>query len=1127
MNSKRNKWRFAVDRGGTFTDIVAVDPDDKFYSLKLLSNSPEYSNASIQGIKRLLKNSNVQKFDSDVIESIRFGTTVATNALLERRGGKITLIITKGFSDLLEIGNQTRPEIFNLRIEKPSNLYSSVYEINERIDSQGNIVKTICHNNLKDLIKIIKSNDYDAVAVVLLHSWKNPEHELIIEKELLHAGIKTIFLSHKTINLIKVVTRGQSTVMDAYLSPIIASYLEGIKNETAGIDIEFIQSSGALSSPIDFKGKDALLSGPAGGAIAAGSIATDYNLKGAIGLDMGGTSTDVSRFDGKFEKIYEQVIAGVELQKESLNINTIAAGGGSILWFDDQKMKVGPKSAGSYPGPACYGFGGPLTITDANLITGRLAPDFLPETFGKNRNSSIDIDIVKNKFNLLTNQINNSTAQNISCQTIALGYLRIANEKMATAIKEISVSKGFDVREYALICFGGAAGQHACQIANMLDINKVIFHPLSGVMSAYGIGLASPIKTKAITLLKPYTKKLYMNLMSYYNPMFKDLTGDNLPDNTKYKVIFEYDLRPVGTDSFITIEYNDFESDKQTFKEKYIQLYGFEIDNMQLEIVNIRLSVQESGEYFLKYNNLSHNTKNVMPYSYQEIFYHGGSIKVPVYKRDSLYSGLIITGPAVIVDQYSTLIVDPEFEANIKEDYIIELIALKQSPNSLNVLTDKPDPILLEVFNNQFMSIATEMGHTLRNTAHSVNIKERLDFSCAIFDANGDLVANAPHIPVHLGSMTDTVKSVINEHKNTLKSGDIYISNNPYKGGSHLPDVTVICPVFSEGNKLLFFTATRGHHADIGGEIPGSLPPVALHINEEGVLIDNFLAVRDGQLKEKELINILCNHKYPVRNIKERIYDLKAQIASCYKGANELNKLIERYTHPVVDAYMKFIQNNAEYCVKQALAQFLNNNNTYSAEFKDYMDDGTQICVNITIKPGSNPPDTIKAFIDFTGTAPQHTKDNLNTPLSVTRSAILYVLRSITDIDIPLNSGCIKPIEIIVPEGSLLNPLFPAPVATGNVETSQRIVDVLLGALGITSASQGTMNNLLFEVEDDTPYYETIAGGAGALDGYHGASAVQVHMTNTRITDPEILEYRHPDVLLEQFNIRKNSGGCL
>lgn len=1123
--SKHNKWKFAVDTGGTFTDIIGIDPASRYHTLKILSDSPDYEDACIEGIRRILNAGKNQPLPEDKIESIRFGTTVATNALLERKGGKVALFVTAGFSDLLEIGYQARPDIFKICIKKPSQLYSSVYEVEERINSRGTVIKKLDIQKLIHDIEKLKTENVDAISVVLMHSWKNPEHELLCNELFVGHGIfANIVLSHKTINAIKIVSRGQSTVIDAYLSPVIDRYLERIRRWTGNIPLEFIQSSGRLVTLESFKGKNSLFSGPAGGVVAIGRISEDMGIGGAIGFDMGGTSTDVSRYGGSYEKVYEQSINGIELQTEMLNIVTVASGGGSILWFDGRKMRVGPESAGARPGPACYGFGGPLTITDANLMAGRIIPEYFPKTFGLDRRSPLDRKIVEKKFHDLSEEIGRSLQNRLTPEETALGFLMIANEKMATAIKEISVSKGFDVRDHALVCFGGAGGQHACALASILGIKKIISHPLGSLLSAHGIGLSHRADKSSRTVLTPYNKNTHGDLIDTFAHMEQELITRRKDRDIRYSVRRELDLRPSGTDTFLTVPYESYEDTCTCFINSYQNLFGFYPDSAGIEVVNVRLEISKQELFFPEYNMIvSDERKPLQPASNQIIFYPDRAVNAPVYLRDLLSIRKKIKGPACIVDGNSTLIVDPGFEAEVKENGMI-IIKMTMQMTEEKALTKK-DPVLLEVFNNLFSGIAKEMGYALRNTAYSVNIKERLDFSCALFDREGNLVSNAPHIPVHIGSMTDAVKGIIEDHQDSMKPGDVFVSNNPYKGGSHLPDITVIIPVFSDEGKIIFFTASRGHHADIGGVTPGSLPPYAEHIDDEGILIDSLLLVRDNSFREEEIRKILTNHKYPVRNINERILDLKAQIASCQRGVKELKGVIGRYGLKTVLKYMNYIRENASFSIKHTLYNFLKHKNTFGSFFEDYLDDGSPIKVHITITSGDNPYETIRAVIDFTGTDNQHTKDNLNTPLSVTRSAILYVFRSLTGTEIPLNSGCLNPIEIIVPKGSLLNPAYPAPVACGNIETSQRIVDVLLGALKVSAASQGTMNNLVFQVEGDFPYYETIAGGSGALDGCPGASGVQVHMTNTRITDPEILEYRHPDIRIEKFILRRGSGG--
>ncbi|MEC4675627.1 MAG: hydantoinase B/oxoprolinase family protein, partial [Nitrospirota bacterium] len=1126
MRKDNAGWRFAVDRGGTFTDVVGRDPGGILHTLKLLSSSASYEDASIEGVRRMLGLGPDAPLPEDKIDGIRFGTTVATNALLERKGGGLALLVTKGFHDLLEIGYQNRPDIFRLCVRKPPPLYSTVIEVDERVGCDGGVVRDLDIHLLSGAIARLADSGVDALAVVLMHSWINPVHELLCEELLRKHGFSNVFLSHRAANLIKIVSRGQSTLVDACLSTVLARYLDGIKAATGGIHVEFMQSNGVLSRPSSFMGKNAVLSGPAGGVIAVAETARQLRIGGVIGFDMGGTSTDISRFDGELDRIYEQVIAGIPLQAEMLNIITVAAGGGSILNFDGRRMTAGPESAGSDPGPACYGFGGPLTVTDANLFTGRIVPGYFPKTFGPERNSSLDAGLVKEKFLILTGRINEAMGTDFTPWDVACGFLRVADEKMAMAIKEISVSRGFDIRDYALVCFGGAGGQHACSIASLLDIDSVIIHPLGSVMSAYGIGLSKPAWKNAVTMLRPYNSEVHNGLSVIFDELEKKLLPERRRSDHEIITKREVDIRPEGAETFLTLEYGSFDGTILSFHEHYRRLFGISPEDRPLELVNVRVEVRETTEFFIpcpekiKPDNIIHAQA-----TYQEIYYSKGPVRSPLYLRESLPPSAVIKGPAFIVDRNSTVVIDPGFEAEMHQSGIIFVKRLEGKKNEAAVSSDRPDPVLLEVFNNLFMGIAAEMGLVLQKTAYSVNMKERLDFSCAVFDPDGNLVANAPHIPVHLGSMADTVKAVLEDNRNTMKQGDVYLTNNPYRGGSHLPDMTVVCPVFSGRGEIIFFTAARGHHSDVGGITPGSMPPVASHISEEGILIENFLLVRDGTFRENELRSLLSGSRNPARNIEERIYDFRAQIASCHKGVKELRHVISKYGLDMVRAYMRYIQENSAYAVRKALSRFIGDSGSFYSSFEDHMDDGTPIKAAITIDGGDDPPETVKAVIDFTGTGEQHMTDNLNAPLSITRSAVIYVLRSLIDTDVPLNSGCLRPVDIIIPPGTVLNPDYPAPVASGNVETSQRIVDVLLGAFGIAAASQGTMNNLLFEVEGGNIYYETIAGGSGGMDGCAGASGVQVHMTNTRMTDPEILEFRHPGVRIERFTLRRGSGG--
>jgi 5-oxoprolinase (ATP-hydrolysing) len=1116
MRDKESRWRFAADMGGTFTDVVGIDPDGGFHVLKLLSRSPRYRDASVEGIRRMLGLGSDEALPFDRVGRIRFGTTVATNALLERRGSRVALVITSGLKDVLEIGHQSRPDIFSLCIRKPGVLYSSVIEAVERMGPDGRVVEPLDTAALEADANMLKAAGVDAVAVVLLHSWKNPVHELEAEDLLRRCGIRDVFLSHRVRNLIKITGRGQSCLLDAYLYGAIKEYVNAIRAETGPVPLEFMRSSGSLSGPEDFRGHDALLSGPAGGVVAVAGVARALGLKGVVGFDMGGTSTDVSRFDGEYEMCRERTVAGVEFQAETMNIVTIASGGGSVLRFDGGRMRVGPQSAGAEPGPASYGRGGPLTVTDANLVTGRILPEHFPRTFGPAGDSPLDAGAAGDRLRVLALKTGNG-----DIGELALGFLRVVNEQMATAIKEISVSKGFDVRDYALVCFGGAGGQHACQVASILGIGRIVFHPLGGVMSAYGLGLANPSMVVEKTVLMPYTDETHPELERSYADMAREA---GCTEGTK---ISRYlDIRPRGTDAFITVKCGSYRETISGFEESYRRRFGFYPDAVLPEAVNLRLEAVEETDFFPPYGARRSEAAGVPePVSTRRVLYPDGHADVSVYEAGRLPTGASVCGPAIVVDGYSTLVVDPGFEACTGEDGIITIEKVSDDRTETPAPDGGPDPVLLEVFENAFRSIATEMGHTLKNSAHSVNIKERLDFSCAVFDGGGGLVANAPHIPVHLGSMADTVRAVIEDRSGDMMQGDMYLTNDPYRGGSHLPDLTVVCPVFSENGDLIFFTASRGHHADVGGSTAGSMPPVVSSLEEEGVVVRNFTLVRDGVFRERQLRQLLEDHRCPARNPSENIEDLRAQAAACQKGVSEILGLIGRYGKPTVHKYMGHVQSNAEHAVRRALWQLLDGRDTFSTSFSDRLDDGTPIAVSVKVTAGTEPPLTTSAVIDFEGTGAEHLKDNLNAPLAVTRSAVLYVLKTITAEDFPLNSGCLTPVKLRVPAASVLNPTFPRAVASGNVETSQRVVDVLLGALGAAAASQGTMNNLLFEVRGESPYYETIAGGSGASPGCPGASGVQVHMTNTRITDPEVLECRHPGVRLGRFEIRGGSGG--
>ena len=1119
-----SKWFFAVDRGGTFTDVIGIDSSNKIHTSKVLSESTLYDDSVIEGIRQILHLSPGEKIPLEKIDRVRIGTTVATNALLERKGSKTALLITSGFKDLLEIGNQARPSLFDLSIVKPVQLYHSVTEIEERLDADGNIIHKLDEQKLELDLTNLYNSGIQSVAIVLMHSWKNPVHEEMCYNIAKKIGFSNISISSHIMPLIKIVGRGQTTVVDSYLYPILSKYILSLRKELGDIPIEFMQSSGGLTDGKSLTGKDAILSGPAGGAIGCATVGEMNNLDSIIGFDMGGTSTDVSRYDGHFSRVTEVEMGGINFQASSLDIETVAAGGGSLLRFDGQRLQVGPESAGAIPGPVCYGLEGQLAVTDANLVLGRINPNFFPEVFGPKQNSKLNSKRVILEFEKLRSKINKNTKSSFSIEKLAKGFLDIANEKMAGAIKKVSVSRGYDVRNHALVCFGGAAPQHCCSIAKILGIKKIVIHPLSSLLSAYGIANAEQFRYGIKSVVENFDtdshKGALSEISSLESPLIDEIKNLGiLQENITTKKYL--DLRMVGTDTPLTIPFAAYKSMLASFRKKHSDLFGF-LPSNELEIANVRVEVSghrtKVGDSFVDYS-----LAKPKPIHYAEVYFDDNFVSTPLYSIESLPIGFEISGPAIIIDRNSTINIEPGFEASINK---LGHLVINQEVLQKSHFSSKRDAISLEIFNNLFMGIAEQMGFTLQNTAHSVNIKERLDFSCALFDGDGNLVANAPHVPVHLGAMSESVKSIILANKGKMKEGDYYLINNPHKGGSHLPDLTVIAPVFSGSTEPIFYVASRGHHADIGGITPGSIPPFSKTIYEEGIIIDNFLIVEKGKLREKEFENILLSSENPARNIEERKHDINAQIAAVSKGIHEIGNMIEKYGLSTVQSYMKYIRENSAEAMNDALKDYLGDDDIKEKVFEDFLDDGSKISVKIKIvkKEGSILP--FHAIVDFSGTDSQM-DNNLNAPIAVTKAAVLYVFRLLINKDIPLNSGCLDQIEIIIPKGSLLNPSDDAAVVGGNVETSQRITDVLLGALGIAAASQGTMNNFVFGSEDNSgkQYYETIAGGSGAIDGFSGASAVQVHMTNTRSTDPEILENRFREVRLEKFEIRRNSGG--
>ena len=912
-----SKWFFAVDRGGTFTDVIGVDSSGKIHTSKVLSESTLYDDSVIAGIRQILQLSSEEKIPLEKIERIRIGTTVATNALLEHKGSKTALLITSGFRDLLEIGNQTRPSLFDLSIVKPAQLYNSVTEVWERLDADGNIIRELDEKKLElDLINLYKE-DIRSVAIVLMHSWKNSAHEERCYDIAKKVGFSNISISSRIMPLINIVGRGQTTVVDSYLYPILSKYILSLKDELGDIPLEFMQSSGGLTAGKSLTGKDAILSGPAGGAIGSAIVGEMNGFDSIIGFDMGGTSTDVSRYDGFFSKVTEVEAGGINFQASSLDIETVAAGGGSLLWFDGQRLQVGPESVGAVPGPVCYGLGGKLAVTDANLVLGRINPDFFPEVFGPEQNNKLDYERSRLEFEKLKIKINKSTKSSFSVENLAKGFLDIANEKMAGAIKKVSVSRGYDVRNHALVCFGGAAPQHCCSIAKILGIKQIVIHPLSSLLSAYGIANADQFRYRVKSLVEKFNsdshKEVFSELSYLELPLFDEIQNLGiLPENITTKKYL--DLRMVGTDTPLTIPFTEYESMLVSFGERHRDLFGFSPSN-ELEIANVRVEV--TG-HRTKIDNSSVDLSLVKPEPIHcaEVYFDENVVNTPFYPRESLPVGFEILGPAIIIDSNSTIDIEPGFTVSVNK---LGHLVINQKVFQKSQFSSERDAISLEIFNNIFMSIAEQMGFTLQNTAHSINIKERLDFSCALFDGYGNLVANAPHVPVHLGAMSESVKSIISANKGKMKDGDYYLINNPHKGGSHLPDLTVIAPVFSGSTKPIFYVASRGHHADIGGITPGSIPPFSKTIYEEGIIIDNFLIVEKGKLREKEFEKLLISSENPARNIEERKHDINAQIAAAKKGMHEIENMVEKYSLDTVQSYMKYIRENSAEAMSDAL----------------------------------------------------------------------------------------------------------------------------------------------------------------------------------------------------------------
>ncbi len=1105
-------WQFWIDRGGTFTDVVARSPSGEEVVRKLLSEAPgRYDDAALEAIRRILADHGDGR-GNDQIASVKMGTTVATNALLERKGARVLLLVTEGFADLLEIGTQARPDIFARQIVKPDLLRERVIEVRERVSAEGEVLRALDEAHVRDGLVGAYADGLRACAVACLHGWAHPAHEQRVAAIAREIGFTQVSVSAELSGLIKYVPRADTTVADAYLSPVLGAYVARMAAALQGVRLYFMQSNGGLTGAAVFRGRDAVLSGPAGGVVAVAAAARRAGFGHVLGFDMGGTSTDVSHYAGAFERTNDTVVAGVRLTAPMLQVHTVAAGGGSVCHFDGARLRVGPMSAGADPGPACYRRGGPLTITDCNVLLGRVRPELFPAIFGPGADQPIDAHIVAAKFNELCTEVEKATGQTLSPEEAAEGFIAIANQHMAEAIRKISIQRGYDPRAYVLCAFGGAGGQHACAVADAVGVRSILLHPLAGVMSAWGIGLADQRAIREVSIEEKLGADISDRRNALETAARQALAVQGVRDDSVDTQTIAH-LRYDGGEVALPLPFAPPAELATAFEHEHRRRFGFA--DAGRAILVAKLSVEAVGrETSTDSVSPPLPARTPDPIAAVRVTHHAERQAAPVYRRTDLPSGFAITGPALIVEQGATTWVEPAWRAELSRDGDLILTRTGQAEDRATIGASA-DPVLLEIFNNRFMAVAEEMGLALQTTAASVNIKERLDFSCAVFDGDGGLVANAPHIPVHLGSMGESVRVIREERGHDargIRPGDVYMLNAPHAGGTHLPDITVIAPVFVRDGPPAFFTAARGHHADIGGITPGSMPPDSRRIEEEGVLIENFLLVEDGRLREAETRALFASGRWPARDIDRNIADLKAQVAACMRGADELRRLCVHYGLDGVEAYMRHVQDNAEEHIRRVIATLA------PGSFEAPMDNGA--LVRVSVRPDRA---ARTLTVDFTGTSDQDA-GNFNAPKAITRAAVLYVFRTLVDDAIPLNEGCLKPIDIIVPEGSLLNPRRGAAVVAGNVETSQVVVDALYGALGKLAASQGTMNNFTFG-DAQRQYYETICGGSGAGPGFDGAAAVQTHMTNSRLTDPEILESRFP-VLVERFAIRRGSGGA-
>ena len=1147
-STANGRWQFWVDRGGTFTDIVAKRPDGTLITHKLLSDNPEqYRDAAVAGIRHLLGLKAGEPIPSEVVDCVKMGTTVATNALLERKGEPTLLVTTKGFRDALRIAYQNRPRLFDRQIVLPELLYSAVVEAHERVGAHGEVIEALHESLLKSELLAHYKHGLRSVSIVFLHGYRYTDHEKAAKRIARELGFTQISTSHETSPMMKFVSRGDTTVVDAYLSPLLRRYVSQVADEMPGVKLFFMQSSGGLADAHAFQGKDAILSGPAGGIVGMARTAAIAGIEKVIGFDMGGTSTDVSHYAGEFEREFETQVAGVRMRAPMMSIHTVAAGGGSILKFDGERFRVGPQSAGANPGPASYRRGGPLAVTDANVMLGKLQPRYFPKVFGRNADEALSYDVVQQKFKELAGQTGRSA------EVVAEGFINIAVQQMANAIKKISVARGYDVTRYTLQCFGGAGGQHACLVADALGMTRVFVHPLAGVLSAYGMGLADQNVIREQAVERKLSSAALPEISQQLDALAAAAEADLQRQQASPGAITTHrrvHVRYEGSDAALIVPFFApapagggqgwglaVAAIEAAFEAAYRQRFSFLMQGRSLVVEAVSVEAVLAGAAPVEPRLAMHEVREVPRRETVRMYCGGQWMDAALVVREDLRPGDIISGPAIIAEKNTTTVVEPGWAAALTD--LDHIVLDRRAERAIKFAAGTTvDPVLLEVFNNLFMNIAEQMGLQLQNTAYSVNIKERLDFSCALFDTGGNLIANAPHMPVHLGSMGESIKTVIRENAGKMQPGDVYVLNDPYHGGTHLPDITVITPVYlspspwgegrGEGGQLTpkapeptFYVGSRGHHADIGGITPGSMPPFSTRIEEEGVQINNFLLVERGVLREAEMIALLNSGEYPSRNPQQNMADLKAQIAANEKGLQELRKMVEQFSLDLVLAYMRHVQDNAEESVRRVITKLKN------GEFTLPLDNGAQISVAIRVDTQNR-----SAEIDFTGTSAQQT-NNFNAPTAVCMAAVLYVFRTLVDDDIPLNAGCLKPLKVIIPPGSMLNPNPPASVVAGNVETSTCITNALYGALGVMAAGQCTMNNFTFG-NARHQYYETISGGSGAggvtdetgklVSGFNGTSVVQAHMTNSRLTDPEVLEFRFP-VRLESYEIRPDSGG--